>query len=149
MPPCSVQGKHEYIPKILEHSIIKNSPQNCILRNEERCSVCNANCRLIKVSKDMPENIKKFFSDPLPEIETLKKIVKFQEEQRSLRTGHTKDIYKKYFALHASIKERKKEFDTLRKEVSRTQALLKQRSGGSKASFTEYRTPQSSTSRGT
>ncbi|XP_055704388.1 RING finger protein narya-like [Phlebotomus papatasi] len=122
--------------------------KNCILRNEERCSVCNANCRLIKVSKDMPENIKKFFSDPLPEIETLRKIVRFQEEQRSFRTGNTKQIYLEYFSLQGCIKEHKKEFDTLRKELFRCQALQKQRAGGSKASFTEYRTPESSTSGG-
>ncbi|GAB0087383.1 hypothetical protein DMENIID0001_016800 [Sergentomyia squamirostris] len=120
--------------------------KNCILRNNERCSACNGKCRMVKITKDMPENVQRYFRDPVPELETLQNVVSFQEQQRSIAIGHHKQLLEDYHKLTAEVREQKKEYDRLRKEVLEIKRQKKGGRGNHGSSSSEFSTPKSSIS---
>ncbi|XP_059620330.1 RING finger protein narya-like [Phlebotomus argentipes] len=110
----------------------------CVLASNGRCAVCHSQCRSIELNKNMPEHMRKYFQDPLKELEELQKVIKFQEDQRAISNGYAKKIMEQHHRLRKSIMEKKREYDRLRKIVAKLQAQDKARSS--------YRTPGTSLS---
>lgn len=103
----------------------------CQFNSKNFCKLCKAQCKTLKINKDMPAETKMYFNRNSVELllKNIEKIRDFQEKQVKFYCEKTRPYWEKVQAAHHHVNKlhgvRKKYAEVIRKE-KQIQTLLKE-----------------------
>lgn len=102
---------------------------SCYSKCKQNCVVCRTPCKVLRINKDLPEEMRMYFKPFLPVLKKYQKIVKFQLQQKSILTGKRKSVLKRVRKMKRNVSQKKQKFLELRnrykREVERNAQLKK------------------------
>lgn len=101
----------------------------CYSKAKQKCVVCRAPCKVLRINKDLPEEMRMYFKPFLPILKKYQKIIKFQLQQRSILTGKRQSVLERVRKMKGNVSMKKQKLLELKnrykKEVERNTELKK------------------------